>query len=526
VTPFAVDELRARLANLVSIKVLRRALSLREQVSEETRRRLIREARDAILVVDNDERVVEANHAAATLCGEDPCGRHLGDIFGLDGDAVEASGGAVVRRGRLRDTADRLVEVSAARLAPGADGLGLVVIRDVTERVTLEEQVNQSRHMAAIGKLTGGIAHDFNNILTVVSGTVDLMDDKVGNHPEMATMVRIIERAAERGAQLTQRMLAFAGRQQLHPVEVSPDEIVSRMAAILKRTIGDDIKVQAIVGDRMWRAFADPAQIEDALLNLAVNARDAMPKGGTLTIEAMNAHLDEAYAQRNDDVAPGDYVALVVTDSGVGMTPEIMARAFEPFFTTKEGGHGTGLGLSMVYGFVRQSGGHVTINSELGRGTIVKLYLPRAKGSVTIAEPVAAAENVAPPRAAGEEAVLVVEDDPAVRSIVRDMLADLGYSVAVAADGPEALAAIDSQRPIDVLFTDLIMPNGMSGYDLYAAARKRRPGLRVIFTSGYSETLLGARDAESRDVPLLGKPYRRQKLAEMMRRVLDRPADM
>jgi CheY-like chemotaxis protein len=275
----------------------------------------------------------------------------------------------------------------------------------------------------------------------------------------------------------------------------------------------------------VWRAFADPAQIEDALLNLAVNARDAMPKGGTLAIEAMNAHLDEAYAQRNDDVAPGDYDALVVTDSGVGMTPEIMARAFEPFFTTKEGGHGTGLGLSMVYGFVRQSGGHVTISSELGRGTVVKLYLPRAKETVAIAEPAAAADT-APPRATREEAVLVVEDDPAVRGIVRDMLADLGYSVTVAADGPEALAAIDSQRPIDVLFTDLIMPNGMSGYDLYSAARKRRPGLKVIFTSGYSETLLGARDAESRDVPLLGKPYRRQKLAEMMRRVLDRPAGM
>jgi CheY-like chemotaxis protein len=288
------------------------------------------------------------------------------------------------------------------------------------------------------------------------------------------------------------------------------------MVVILQRTLGEDIAVKAALAEGLWSALADPSRLEDAILNLSVNARDAMPKGGRLVIETANVHLDEHYAEQNVDVTPGDYVALIVTDSGTGMAPEVAERAFEPFFTTKSAGHGTGLGLSMVYGFAKQSRGHLKIYSELGHGTSIKLYLPK------VASAAAAVEGKAPvSHVGGREAILLVEDDAAVRVVAVTILESLGYQVWQAEDGRAALAILKSSKPIDLLFSDLILPNGMSGQELLRQAREQRPGLKALFTSGYSPSFIAARGETDETVPLLGKPYRKQKLAEAIRTVLD-----
>jgi CheY-like chemotaxis protein len=295
---------------------------------------------------------------------------------------------------------------------------------------------------------------------------------------------------------------------------------VSRTGGMLQRTIGEDINVKLSLTAGLWLALADPSQIEDVILNLAVNARDAMPKGGQLLIETANAHLDEEYAAQNVEVTAGDYVSVVVTDSGTGMPPEVVERVFEPFFTTKEVGRGTGLGLSMVYGFVKQSRGHVKVYSEVGHGTSMKLYLPRA--DVTAVEPAeAAARPAANPR--GSETVLVVEDSATVRQLSAGILRALGYSVLEAEDGQVALAILKKPIDIDLLFTDLIMPNGIDGQELLRRARELRPGLKALFTSGYSEQFLKGRGAAEAGVPLLNKPYRTRALAEAVRGVLDTP---
>jgi CheY-like chemotaxis protein len=295
------------------------------------------------------------------------------------------------------------------------------------------------------------------------------------------------------------------------------NEVVTRMVAILQRTLGEDIAVTARLAGDLWPALADSAQVDDALLNLAVNARDAMPTGGQLVIETGNVHLDAHYAAENVNVAPGDYAAVIVTDSGSGMPADVIERAFEPFFTTKAAGHGTGLGLSMVYAFATQSRGHVKIYSEVGHGTSIRLYLPRAVDS-------SAAEHkpAAPaPHPGGAESILIVEDDPAVRIVAVTILESLGYQVWQAEEGRVALDILKSDEPIDLLFTDLVMPNGMGGQDLLHQARQWRPGLKALFTSGYSASFIEARGDTDVTVPLLGKPYRKQKLAEAIRAVLD-----
>jgi PAS domain S-box-containing protein len=390
--------------------------------------------------------------------------------------------------------------------------------RDVTETMRLEQQLRQAQKMEAVGQLTGGIAHDFNNILAVILGLIELLAEGVADDPQLAVMAKAIDEAAERGAQLTQRMLAYARRQPLHAREIDLADVVARSTTMLQRTLGEDIAVKVVISDGLWPAFADPAQLEDAILNLAVNARDAMPKGGQLVIEAANVHLDEQYAAENVEVTAGDYVAVIVTDSGGGMAPEVVERAFDPFFTTKDVGRGTGLGLSMVYGFVKQSRGHVKIYSEVGHGTSIKLYLPRA-----VSAEAAAADALAEPAAhlRGQETILVVEDARAVRIMAVNMLESLGYEVWQAEDGPSALECLKSPRTIDLLFTDMIMPNGMSGQDLAGRARELRPDLKVLFTSGYSEHFIAARGDATPDGPLLNKPYRKQRLAEAVRRVLD-----
>jgi CheY-like chemotaxis protein len=314
-------------------------------------------------------------------------------------------------------------------------------------------------------------------------------------------------------------MLAFARKQPLQARTLDLNVIVERMAPMLRRTLGEHITIITELADHLWHALADPSQVEDTVLNLAVNARDAMPMGGRLVIETANVHLDEQYAAHHPEVAPGDYVALIVTDSGSGMSPDVVERAFEPFFTTKDVGRGTGLGLSMVYGFAKQSRGHIKIYSEIGHGSSVKLYLPKV--AVAVAPSADAISDPNEAHEGGRETVLVVEDDAAVRIAAVGILQNLGYRVLEAEDGNAAFAILQGSEPVDLLFTDLIMPNGVSGQDLLRKARERRPDIKALFTSGYSEHLFKGRGDVEGGVPLLSKPYRRQNLAAAVRRILD-----
>jgi PAS domain S-box-containing protein len=400
------------------------------------------------------------------------------------------------------------------------DGQYFFIGRDVTERVSLESQLRQAQKMEAVGQLTGGVAHDFNNILTVIIGMTELLSDELAGNAQLAPIVEAVDEAASRGAQLTQRMLAFARKQPLQARNFDLNESVRRAVTMLQRTLGEDIALKSVLADGLWEALADPSQVEDAILNLAVNARDAMPNGGQLVIETSNAVLDENYAAQNVEVTPGAYAAVSITDSGTGMPPEVLERVFEPFFTTKEVGRGTGLGLSMVYGFVKQSRGHVKIYSEVGHGTRITVYLPRAAVPEQDTAPEAASAQA---HLGKHETILVVEDSNAVRRVAVNILKALGYRVREAEDGPSALAILQQAEAIDLLFTDLIMPNGIGGQELLRRARALRPGLKALFTSGYSEQFIRGKGPTEEGVALLSKPYRSRKLAEAIRAALDTP---
>jgi signal transduction histidine kinase/ActR/RegA family two-component response regulator len=390
---------------------------------------------------------------------------------------------------------------------------------EIAEREKAQEQLRESQKLEAIGQLSGGIAHDFNNLLTIIVSNLDFLADTLTDDPERREFVDAALRSSLRGAELTRRLLAFARRQTLEPKVVDINSRLPDMITVLKRTLGGYIRITATLGDDLWPVFADVSQIEDALLNLSINARDAMPDGGDLIIETANAQLDEIYAANNKDVRPGDYVMLSVHDTGTGMPPDVIARATEPFFTTKEQGKGTGLGLSMIYGFAKQSGGHLKIYSEVGFGTTMRLYLPRAKEGATAeaASGDLSAESI--PR--GRESILLVEDDDDVRAAVLRQLNDLGYRARIAANGPAALAVLDSGEQFDLLFSDIIMPGGMTGFQLAAEARQRHPGLKVLFATGYAKAPTTAENQPGMTVPVLRKPYRKQDLARKLRDVLD-----
>jgi nitrogen-specific signal transduction histidine kinase len=372
--------------------------------------------------------------------------------------------------------------------------------------------------METIGRLTGGVAHDFNNLLTIIMGSAELLAERLADNERLRGTAQMILTASERGAELTKRMLAFSRRQPLEPQVLDVGRLVAGLEAMLRRTLGEDIEVQVRGARDLWRTVTDPAQLESAVLNLAINARDAMPGGGKLTIETANTHLDEDYAALNADVKAGDYVMVAVSDSGTGMAPEVLERAFEPFFTTKEVGKGSGLGLSMVYGFVKQSGGHVKAYSETGHGTTIKIYLPRADGAASTSQ---AREPLREALPRGHELILAVEDDAAVRTQVELQLRNLGYRVVAAPDGRTALEALQAHPDVGLLFTDVIMPGGMNGRDLAAQAARLRPGLKVLFTSGYAENAIVHQGRLDPGVHLLNKPYRRQDLAKKVRQALD-----
>ncbi len=389
------------------------------------------------------------------------------------------------------------------------------IVAAVEERRAAEAALSRAQKMESIGKLTGGVAHDFNNLLQVISGNLQLLATDVTNNERAERRVANAMAGVARGAKLAAQLLAFGRRQALEPRVVNVTRFVRNMDDMLRRAIGEGIEVETIAAGRLWNTFIDPNQIENALLNLAINARDAMDGQGRLTIELGNASLDQDYARTHDEVEPGQYVMLAVTDTGCGIPPEIMAKVFEPFFSTKGEGKGSGLGLSMVYGFVKQSGGHIKVYSEVGHGTTIRLYLPRAMESEDVE--VAAVNE---PVTGGTETILVVEDDAEVRDTVVEMLSELGYTVLKAVDAQSGLSVIESGIRIDLLFTDVVMPGSLKSPDLARKAKERLPDIAVLFTSGYTENSIVHGGRLDAGVELISKPYGRAALARKLRHVL------
>jgi PAS domain S-box-containing protein len=446
--------------------------------------------------------------------------RHEQVMIGIASQAAVA-----IDNARLYQAAQREIEErrsAEAALRDLNETLELRVAEEVAERAKAEDALRQSQKMEAVGQLTGGIAHDFNNLLTVVTGNIDMAARSLdaGGNPD-ARARRALGNAlkgAERAAALTQRLLAFSRRQSLAPKPVDADRLVGGMSELVHRALGETVKLEIVTSPGLWRVEADPNQLESAILNLAVNAPDAMPDGGTVTVETANARLDEAYASEHAEVAPGQYVLIAVTDTGTGMSRETVSRVFEPFFTTKEVGRGTGLGLSMVYGFVKQSGGHVKVYSEEGHGTTVKIYLPRLISDVEEDEDLP--ETVLD-ASSGQQTILVVEDDDDVRAYSVECLRELGYRVLEAHDGSAALRLLERQeQPIDLMFTDVVMP-GMTGRELADFAREKQPDLRVLYTSGYTRNAIVHGGRLDEGVEMISKPFTYATLAEKVADILE-----
>ncbi|HEY8336935.1 MAG TPA: PAS domain S-box protein [Tardiphaga sp.] len=421
--------------------------------------------------------------------------------------------------GRRKDGSTFPMDLSVGEAKQDGEAIFVGIIHDLTERKRTEEQLVQAQKMEIVGQLSGGIAHDFNNLLTVIVGNAEFLSEQLKARQDLRQLSDDIGRAGDRGAELTQRLLAFSRRQILRPVALECNKLLDGMHKLLRRTLREDIEIRTMFEPELAMAFADPAQLESAVLNLAVNAQDAMAKGGRLTLTTANASLDDHYQRLHPEVEPGDYVLVAVTDDGEGMPKEVIDRVFEPFFTTKEVGKGSGLGLSMVYGFVKQSSGHVSIYSEPGLGTTVRIYLPQAAMKAPRSPEQLQQDDTALP--GGTETVLVVEDDPFVRSYAAMRLQSLGYSVVAAVNGADALEKLRTHISIDVLFTDIVMPGGINGWELAERAQQVRPGLPVLLTSGYAlETLV--RHGQHRDgAVVLTKPYRKAELAERLREVIN-----
>nr|WP_246718909.1 response regulator [Microvirga terrestris] len=517
---------------------------------------VVNSAPDAILTLDAQGLIQLANPAAVREFGYAPQ-----ELVGLDMaillDAPEPWGALwdslliedVLHRpveitARRKDGSVSFLEVSASRWRSEARVYVTAILRDVNERraaeaalrylnqtleerveertselMQAEEQLRQAQKMEAVGQLTGGIAHDFNNLLAGIVGSLDLMQTRMaqGQTNNIERYAKAAMSSAQRAAALTHRLLAFSRRQPLDPKPVNANQLVVSMEDLLRRTIGPLHALEIVTAGDLWTTLCDPNQLESAILNLAINARDAMPDGGKLTIETANAHLDNACEAVQRDVAPGPYVAIGVTDTGTGMPPDVIARAFEPFFTTKPLGQGTGLGLSMVYGFAKQSEGHLRIYSKVGQGTTMKIYLPRYLGPTEVELPGEDVTEV--PRAEAGETVLVVEDEPVIRELIVEVLQDLGYQALEAADGLSGLRILQSRKRIDLLVTDVGLP-GLNGRQLADHARETRPDLKVLFITGYAENATLASGFLDPGMEMITKPFAVEALTTRIRTMI------
>ncbi|MBT3532795.1 MAG: response regulator [Rhodospirillaceae bacterium] len=399
-----------------------------------------------------------------------------------------------------------------------ADGSTVTIGHDITQHKRFEEQIRHSQKMEAMGQLTGGIAHDFNNLLAAIIGNLDLIENGSVNDEPNKEIFATISRAALRGSELTHRLLAFSRQQPLQAKRTQANELVPAFCRLAQRTIGEDISIEMSLAPNLWPTIVDIGQLENALLNLAINARDAMPDGGRLMIGTTNRVLDEDAVAMHMDVARGAYVEIAISDNGTGIPEDLIERVFEPFFTTKEVGQGSGLGLSMVFGFTRQSGGHVTIESKEGKGTTVRILLPRAEVAINVESDAEVSPAERPP---GNETILVVEDDPDVLNFLVKGLHRLGYTVLQASDGPSALRVMAEPDAIDLLLTDVILPLGMSGRDVASAFRERNPGSGILYSSGYAKDVLSNRGQLDEEAKLIMKPYQFPTLAQQVREILD-----
>jgi PAS domain S-box-containing protein len=495
---------------------------------------VIESSSEGVIAIDTALRHTLWNAAAEAMTGlprASVLGRTMTEIFPkIAGSPVEAAwlNALAGRTSALQDRTFSIVQTGRsgiydASFAPLRDADGAIVgalslLRDITAQRRAEEALRQAQKMEAVGQLTGGVAHDFNNLLTVIAGNIETLQRRLPEESKLHRLTEAALRGTDRAATLTHRLLAFSRRQPLDPKPVDPNKLVAGLSELLRRTLGETIAVETVVGAGSWRICCDPNQLDSALLNLAVNARDAMPDGGKLTIETANSYVDEAYAAAQVEMAPGQYVVIAVTDTGTGMAPEVVEKAFEPFFTTKGVGRGTGLGLSQVYGFVKQSGGNVKIYSEPGRGTTIKLYLPRLPDAAAEAEPAPAAAPA--PAGTRHETILVVEDDEDVRHFSVEQLRELGYDVLEAPDGPSALALVERHPEILLLFTDVALPGGLDGKQLAAAAQRQRPQLKILFTTGYARNAIVHHGALEPNVELIVKPFTYASLAGKIRQVL------
>ena len=513
--------------------VTQRSVALRN--SEQQFQQLVNGINDcAIYMLDRSGIVTSWNPGAARIKGysdEEIVGKHFSQFYteedrqagapALVLETAARQGKYETENWRVRKDGSKFwasILIDAIRDSSG-EVIGFAKItRDMTERRMMQEQLHQSQKMEAVGQLTGGVAHDFNNLLTVILGNLDRMTRQLaGAEPNVRSALDQVVRAAQRAATLTSQLLAFSRRQPLSPKPTDVNRLVQGMSDLVRRTLGENIAVETVLAGGLWRIEIDPNQLEIALLNLAVNARDAMPEGGKLTIETANTHLDEGYASHFAEVSPGQYVCICISDTGSGMTKEVMERAFDPFFTTKPVGRGTGLGLSQVFGFVKQSGGHIRLYSEIGQGTTVRIYLPRSIARLEIEE-----IEPTPVVAAGEsrEVILVVEDDDGVRAYTTESLRELGFSVLEASDAPSGLRLLERHPEIRLLFTDVGLP-GMNGRELAEIARASRPQLPILFTTGYARNAIVHQGRLDPGVELITKPFTVAQLGVRLREILD-----
>ena len=536
----SVSPIKARDGKIIGATKIARDLTevrlAQEALSESERMALgiIETSLDAFVQMNNSGVVIDWNSQAQKILGwsrEEALGRDLGELIVPEAhrayhrealarllrDADAMHGSRFEIEAQRQDGAEMRVEFSVTAFRRRGGLVFNAFIRDLTDKIAAENQIRQAQKMDAVGQLTGGVAHDFNNILTVITGTIEILAEGVADRPELAGIAHMIDEAASRGAELTGHLLAFARRQPLQPREIDVNTLILTTSKLLRPTLGEQIEIETLLADDPWLAYVDPNQLTTAILNLSLNARDAMPQGGRLIIETINSYLDEVYAGQHSEVKPGEYVLIAISDTGSGIPAHLIDKVFEPFFTTKDIGKGTGLGLSMVYGFVKQSEGHIKVYSEEGHGTTIKLYLPKSRGLSSTTIEIDAVEKAV----GGNELILVVEDDLLVRNYVVTQVRSLGYRTLSAANAEEALDAIRTDPTIDLLFTDVIMPGAMNGRQLVEEVRKLRGEFMVLYTSGYTENAIVHHGRLDPGVLLLAKPYRKADLARMIRLALD-----